>query len=131
MAIGGGGVSAVHASETGGSLFLSVESDTRTNDTAHPRTSSRAKALPLGNPLMRLRRIRAVRTLATILEGEKEIVRACMLGVSRALVAKWLSKDAVDRNPAPLALLWALDDETFDRFVDAVRADRRAQSEGK
>lgn len=83
------------------------------------------------NPLMHLRRLRAARVLQEILGAEKEIVRACMLGVSRALVARWLSQGAVDKNPVPLAVLWALDDETFERLVEAVRADRLAQIGGR
>lgn len=45
--------------------------------------------------------------------------------------ARWLSPMAVDKNPAPLALLWAVDDDEFESLYVAIRADRRALREGR
>ncbi len=104
-------------------------SDRRTSDTASPRTSVRAKALPLS--LMHVRRVSAATAFAEVLRDEKEIVRASMLNVSRARVAQWMSVEQVDRSPAPLAVLYALDDEKFEQLVEHIRADRDAKAGGR
>lgn len=107
--------------------------NTYADETARAEGVTRAKPLPhpSANPLMHLRRCRAARVFSAFLALEKTTVRAALLGVSEALVAMWVDAAMVDRKPVPLAVLWALDEEGFERLVEAVRADREAQREGR
>ncbi len=107
--------------------------------TARPsteRTESgrpRAKHLKLShaNPAMHARRHRVVALLRDLFGDEKQIAVAAVFGVSRTLALRWMDADAVDRNPAPLALLYAVDEQTFEAIVAALRSDRAAMREGR
>lgn len=79
-----------------------------------------------GNPLMHARRERVAAVLRRLFGDQKQIAMAACFGVSRTLALRWLDQGAVDRNPAPLALLLAVDDESFEVMVSALRDERAA-----
>ncbi len=97
-------------------------------DVRTERATARAKSVTrtrgTWNPLMQLRRRRAVQVLQQALRVEKEEVLVAMLGVSRTLLQLWLRADASDYRPAALAMLLACDDEAFERVVDELRKAR-------
>jgi hypothetical protein len=90
---------------------------------------ARAKHLRLShaNPVLQLRRERVAVMLGEVFGDVKQIAIAAEFGVSRALAMRWMDIEAVDKNPAPLALLIALDEESFERVVEALRAERAAE----
>jgi hypothetical protein len=93
------------------------------------QTESRAKHLRLAhaNPVLQIRRERVAVMLTALFGDVKQIAIAAEFGVSRTLALRWMNIAAVDKNPAPLALLLALDEESFERAVDALRAERAAE----
>lgn len=49
---------------------------------------------------------------------------AASLNVARTLVVRWLDKRFVDRRPAPMAWLLAMDDDEFEAVVAELRRER-------
>lgn len=103
------------------------------SDRAGGKPAERAKHLRLGsvNPAMHERRVRVVSLLVRLFGEEKQIALAAMFGVSRTLALRWLDLEMVDKNPAPLALLLTVDEESFERVVAELRADRAAMRDGR
>jgi len=79
------------------------------------------------NPVLQMRRERTAVVLGQVFGAVKQVALAAEFGVSRALANRWLDVGCTDKNPAPLALLLALDEESFERVIEALRAERAAE----
>lgn len=130
----GVGVVSGHSSNVTTALLVGTHAmDTARTSTEHARSTTRAKHLKLAhaNPAMHVRRLRVAALLHSLFGEEKQVALAAIFGVSRTLALRWLDAEMVDKNPAPLALLHAVDEETFERIVDALRRDRAAARDGR
>lgn len=56
--------------------------------------------------------------------GTQQVLIARRCGVHRPHVYRWLTPHSADCRPAPLGILFALDDTAFDKLIAAVRAMR-------
>ncbi len=100
--------------------------------TGQPRSDTRAKHLKLAhaNPVLHARRLRVCALLRRLYGEDKQVALAAKFGVSRTLAMRWLEDAMVDKNPAPLAILYAVDEESFEEIVRALRTDREQMREG-
>lgn len=106
--------------------------DTRTGETERRESvAPRAKGLGLPNPMLLTRRLAVAAMLDRLFGAEKQTVRAAAFGVSATLAGRWLREEprVVLKNPAPLAMLLALDEESFERTIDALRVERLRERE--
>jgi len=122
----------VHASHSAQSAaFRSQQSDSAQPSSEQPAGCQppRAKHLRLAhaNPVLQMRRERTAVVLGQVFGAVKQVALAAEFGVSRALANRWLDVGCTDKNPAPLALLLALDEESFERVIEALRAERAAE----
>jgi len=69
-------------------------------------------------------RQRAAELLLEVFGAEKHEWVAAIFGVSRALAMRWLRREDVQGGSAPLALLLALDEDSFERVVERFRRER-------
>lgn len=103
-------------------------------DTAHgsrarslgvaPRLNGTATGTVRANPTLRDLRERAVAVLLRSIGHVKPEALAAGCNATRTLVVRWLDTRFVDRRPAPLAWLLALDDGDFEAVVAELRKER-------
>lgn len=91
------------------------------------RAIGSARSVVRANPTLREMRTDAANALRVALERTKPESLAAGLNATRTLVVRWLDATWVDRRPAPLALLLALDDADFDAVVTELRKARASR----
>jgi len=76
------------------------------------------------NDTLRVFRERMVDVLDRALTQKNPTGLAASINVARTLVVRWLDPRFVDRRPAPMAWLLAMDDDEFEAVVRELRAER-------
>lgn len=76
------------------------------------------------NPTLCAFRERMVDVLGRALTSKNPTGLAASINVARTLVVRWMDKKYVDRRPAPMAWLLAMDDDEFEAVVRELRAER-------
>lgn len=76
------------------------------------------------NETLRGFRERMVDVLERALTTKNPTGLAASINVARTLVVRWLDKSFVDRRPAPMAWLLAMDADEFEAVVTELRAER-------